>query len=48
MNQRSLMDNTNPSSPYETPAILATLDQTQLAGSVPEDLSPHVHASQNS
>lgn len=42
------MDDTKPASTYETPAILATLDQAQLAGSVPEDLTPHVHASQNS
>jgi hypothetical protein len=38
----------NPSWSYEPPAVLASLDQEQLAGSVPEDLSPHVHAVQNS
>ncbi|GAB3207066.1 hypothetical protein GCM10027294_12190 [Marinactinospora endophytica] len=34
--------------PYETPVILAVLDSADLAGSVPPDLTPHVHASQNS
>lgn len=33
---------------YEPPAILATIEQERLAGSVPEDLRPHVHAIQHS
>jgi len=33
---------------YEPPVVLVGLEQEQLAGSVPEDLSPHVHTVQNS
>jgi hypothetical protein len=37
-----------PGAPYESPVILATLTQKDAAGMVPADLTPHVHASQDS
>jgi hypothetical protein len=37
-----------PGAPYEPPAILATLTQEDAACMVPADLTPHVHASQDS
>ncbi|MBB5157285.1 hypothetical protein [Saccharopolyspora phatthalungensis] len=33
---------------YERPTIVATFAKSDLADELPEDLTPHVHATQNS
>jgi hypothetical protein len=39
---------TAPATEYEPPTIVATFPKTDLVGELPEDLTPHVHATQNS
>lgn len=35
-------------SDYERPMVVATFPKCDLANELPEDLAPHVHATQNS